>query len=115
MNITLNVSQTLKPGATQVALAVSSYQSKAYKRLMKGLKGISKKAWVKATLKINAKAEAMLSVIMKSLHLIEKTWAFKALTHLSAILVMTVKRDGLKFTMLLTTLGYGVWCATNIL
>lgn len=115
MNLTINVSQTLEPSAKQALMAFNNYKAKAYKGLMKRLKKASKEPLVKATLKINAKAEALLSVIMRSLHFVEKTRAFKALTHLSVIVVESVKRDGLKLTTLLTMLGYVGWCANNIL
>lgn len=97
--------------ASQVLLAKAERtQARFYRRLMKRVKAINKKPFVKALFKLNSALERTLKGAMLAAHAIEKTLAYRLAGYLTAVSVRAVKQDGLILTILLTTLGYVAGC-----
>lgn len=97
--------------ASQMMLAkVEHTQSRFYRRLMKRIKVISKKPFVKGVFKLNAALERTLKGVMLAAHVIEKTWVYRFAFFISSFCINAVKQDGLILTILLTTLGYAAGC-----
>lgn len=85
-------------------------QSRLYRKVMKRLKAVMKKPIVKVLIKFNAALERVLKITMRCAHRVEKTTLFRFGIWCTNALILSVRKDGLKFTILLTTLGYTAWC-----
>lgn len=110
MTFTLTKNLTFAQGGALILSKLERWQASAYRRLMKRLKNIMKKPLVKAVLKFNNGIERGLKIMMRCLHGIEKTRFYRALSWFANALLVSVRKDGLKFTILLTSLGYSAWC-----
>jgi hypothetical protein len=110
MTFTLTKSLTFAQAGSILLAKTQRAQSVFYRRLMKKVKKVTKKPLVKIFFKLNAALEKSLKKIMRALHLIENTALFKLTALCAIVLVKTVRQDGLKFTVLITSLGYTAWC-----
>ncbi|NCP67206.1 hypothetical protein GW756_02925 [bacterium] len=110
MTFTLTKSLTFSQAGNILLAKAERAQRACYTKLMKKVKAIAKKPLVKLLFKVNEGLEKGLKKIMQALHFIEKTSFFRLSGLLTSLLVKTVKQDGLKLTILLTSLGYTAWC-----
>ena len=110
MNFTLTRNLTFAQAGEILLKHYQRTQTRLYRRLMKRLKAQMKKPVMKLLIKLNNGVEKSLKVSMRFAHRFERTWAFCFLGWFAKGLVGTVRRDGLKFTILLTSLGYAAWC-----
>ena len=110
MIFTLTKTLTFTQAGEIIASRCQRTQARLYRKLMKRLKAITKKPLVKALFKLKPALERSLKVIMCCLHRIEKTYVFRLSAWFAHALVLSVRKDGLKFTILLTSLSYVAWC-----
>lgn len=110
MNITLRHSSVNAWCQVFIMAEIQKKQRHLYLWAKQQLKRLMRLAFVKLMLRLNNTIERTLKIIMRSLHVVEKTKIFNMASVLATVCVGTVKRDGLKFTILLTTLGYSAWC-----
>lgn len=110
MTFTLTKSLTFAQISQMTLVKLERMYHAGYRKLMNKVNSVAKKPLIKALFKINISLEKALKKIMQALHLIENTVLFKFSLWMILKVVEIVKKDGLKFTVLLTSLSYGIWC-----
>ncbi len=110
MIFTLTRNLTFAQAGQMLVARYERAQAALYRKLMKRLKVMTKKPLVKTLFKFNAALERVLKITMRCAHRIEKTSLFRLSGWCANALILSVRKDGLKFTILLTSFGYAAWC-----